>query len=147
MLADAEAALGSRQLGRLLPCQYDEHTPSVALWSTELMERVADDAMALSGAFGMLGLLVGMVAAVALRIGLRALREPEPNRGRWQINAPAADADELPAAPVVPEMAPQPEPELEPEPEPEPELYRYTTVEQVQLSGVAQSAASSADGA
>lgn len=140
-LKRAEAALGSRQLGHLLPCQYDQGEPSVAYWSVDLMERAADGGMALSGAFALLGLVVGLMAALALRVGLQSLREQTPNRGRWQINAPAGRGDDLLPPPVAPGAAAQPQqPYPQPEPQPEPELQADLAV-----SVEAGSAAVSAD--
>ena len=110
----------------------------MAYFSTHLLEQAAADAMILSCLFGLCGLLVSLLAAVALRTGIRACREPERSAGRWQINAPPAQSYEEENR--TPASAQQREStlgavgaahthvytegvdaELEPEPEPEPE--------------------------
>ena len=107
----------------------------MAFFSTLMLEQAAGDAMMLSGLFGLCGLVLSLLAAVALRVGIRAMRQPEAIY-RWQINAATTDdepgdvasAGSGQAAPIDVETSrgsttiiAESEPEYEPMPQPQPE--------------------------
>lgn len=102
----------------LAPCATaDEATPTEAFFSTSLLEQAAGDAMMLAGLLGLCGLVLSLLAAAALRVGIRTMRQSEAVH-RWQINAAMSDAE--PPSPVagVAGMDVEPAPEIQPESEP-----------------------------
>jgi len=102
----------------LPPCAAtDEATPTEAFFSTSLLEQAAGDAMMLSGLLGLCGLVLSLLATVALRVGIRTMSQSEAVH-RWQINAAMSDPD--PPSPVggVAGRGVEPAPELQPESEP-----------------------------